>query len=208
MSFGAPVPIGDDLLSVNTETAERAQAVAEHLRASGGWREVVAGLDSVVVQFDLLAEAPVAARARLQDALQGTPSRMTGSGEIVEIPLRYGGVDGPDLEALCEGKGMSAEHFVELHSNATYRVEMIGFTPGFAYCSGLDARLESARRSTPRTHVPAGSVGIGGSRTGIYALEGPGGWQIIGRTSLTLFDGAAREPFLLRPSQRVRFVAL
>lgn len=207
MSPGAPILIGDDLLSLRTGDAGMAQALAEHLRPFG-WREVVAGMEEVVVQFDLMAETPGKARARLEAAMQGAPLRMAESGEIVEIPVRYGGAEGPDLEDLCAVRGMCAAQVIGLHSGAIYRVEMIGFTPGFAYCSGLDPRLASPRRSTPRTHVPAGSVGIGGAQTGVYALDGPGGWQIIGRTSLALFDAAAREPFLLRPGQHVRFVAL
>lgn len=201
-----PVLIGDDVASFSVSTAERAQALAAHLRGAGGWRDVVAGLDSVAVRFDLLTETPREALERLAEAAEGAPEAMdTGQG-VIEIAVRYGGKDGPDLEALAASRGMSKGEIIEAHMGALYTVEMIGFTPGFAYCSGLDPRLSSARHASPRALVPAGSVGIGGARTGIYALEGPGGWQVIGRTDAALFDAASADPFLLKPGQRVRFV--
>jgi KipI family sensor histidine kinase inhibitor len=126
----------------------------------------------------------------------------------VEIPVCYGGDFGPDLDALAAHTQLDACDVVARHARAEYRVAMLGFMPGFPYLLGLDAALHAPRRASPRTRVPAGSVAIGGAQTGIYPRELPGGWQLIGRTPLTLFDAARPRPALLRPGQRVRFRAI
>lgn len=121
------------------------------------------------------------------------------------IPVRYGGAFGPDLDALAAKAGMDAETAIALHAGGDYRVAMLGFAPGFPYLDGLDVRLAAPRRATPRVRVAAGSVGIGGAQTGIYPHQGPGGWNVIGRTPLRLFDPGREGPCLLAPGQRVRF---
>ena len=128
--------------------------------------------------------------------------------EPAVIPVRYGGAFGPDLDALAANAGMDMEAAVALHAGGDYRVAMLGFAPGFPYLVGLDERLAAPRRATPRVRVAAGSVGIGGAQTGIYPREGPGGWNIIGRTPLRLFDPDRDGPCLLVPGQRVRFRAI
>lgn len=125
--------------------------------------------------------------------------------EPAVIPVRYGGESGPDLNPLAAAAGLDAEAAIALHAAGEYRVAMLGFAPGFPYLDGLDPRLATPRRATPRVRVEAGSVGIGGAQTGIYPREGPGGWNIIGRTPLRLFDPAREMPCLLAPGQRVRF---
>jgi KipI family sensor histidine kinase inhibitor len=124
---------------------------------------------------------------------------------VVEIPVRYGAEDGPDLAAVAEHTGLTEEEVVARHSGAEYRVRAIGFTPGFPYLSGLPAELATPRRASPRAKVSAGTVGIGGAQTGIYPLESPGGWQLIGRTAVKLFDVERAEPALLRVGDRVKF---
>jgi KipI family sensor histidine kinase inhibitor len=124
----------------------------------------------------------------------------------VEIPVCYGGAFGPDLAEVASRCGLSEEEVIARHAAASYRVYMIGFSPGFAYLGGLDATLATPRRSTPRLKVPAGSVGIAGMQTGIYPMETPGGWQIIGRTPKPLFLPAQANPCLLNPGDRLRFV--
>jgi inhibitor of KinA len=124
---------------------------------------------------------------------------------LVEIPVCYGGEFGPDLPAVAEHCGMSAADAVSLHSGADYLVHAIGFTPGFPYLGGLPDALRTPRRGTPRAHVPAGSVAIGGSQTGVYPFDSPGGWRIIGRTQLALFLPNRQPAALLRPGDRVRF---
>lgn len=123
----------------------------------------------------------------------------------VNIPVCYGGDCGPDLEEVATMHGMTAETVIKSHSEAAYQVFLIGFTPGFAYLGGMEKTLASPRKSTPRNLVPAGSVGIAGQQTGIYSLDTPGGWQIIGRTPLRLFDPRRENPVLLNTGDRVRF---
>lgn len=124
----------------------------------------------------------------------------------IEIPVAYGGVDGPDLADVAAHTGFSAEEVVRRHSDAEYVVYLLGFLPGFGFLGGLPPELATPRRAEPRAAVPARSVGIGGSQTGVYPLVSPGGWQLIGRTPLAMFDPQAAEPTLLRPGDRVRFV--
>ncbi len=121
------------------------------------------------------------------------------------VPVCYGGEHGPDLEAVAKAAKLDTDAAVNLHAGATYEVAALGFAPGFPYLTGLPERLAMSRRATPRPQVAAGSVGIGGKQTGIYPRATPGGWQLVGRTSLTLFDPFAAEPVLLAAGDRVRF---
>lgn len=124
----------------------------------------------------------------------------------IDIPVLYGGEAGPDLDEVAQHAGMTAKQVVELHASIEYVVWFIGFQPGFPYLGGLPPELATPRRAEPRVRVPAGSVAIGGAQTGIYPLASPGGWNIIGRTELTLFDPRLPEPVLLRPGDRLRFI--
>jgi KipI family sensor histidine kinase inhibitor len=204
----AVTTIGDDLLCVRSDDPAMAQHLAAHLRATGSWPEVVAGIDSVVVQFDNAQLSAAEAGAAVAAALADAPERAEIAAAMVDIPVCYGGDMGPDLLSVCTRLGMSPAEFVELHSSREYRVDMLGFTPGFAYLGGLDERLNVPRLAEPRLRVEAGSVGIAGGRTGLYALPGHGGWSIVGRTPCRLFDAAADEPFLLAPGTRIRFRAI
>lgn len=125
----------------------------------------------------------------------------------IEIPVRYGGEQGPDLEKVARHAGLSVREVINRHASGVYEVLCLGFQPGFPYLHGLDPALYAPRRETPRSQIPAGSVAIGADRTGIYPSSSPGGWQIIGRTTLRLFDAAnAESPTLLLPGDRVRFI--
>jgi KipI family sensor histidine kinase inhibitor len=128
------------------------------------------------------------------------------NGQLVEIPVRYGGVDGPDIDPVAAVSGLTRREVVDRHAARTYRVFMLGFLPGFAYLGTLDQAIAVPRRPTPRTRVASGSVGLAGAQTGIYPRESPGGWQIIGRTDVRLFDPRHDPPALLAPGDRVRFV--
>lgn len=198
----------DDLLSVTAESPAAAQAIAAHLLDGGEWLEVVAGIDSVVVQFDAVALDTATAEQRLRDNLAGDIRPLPESSDIIEIPVVYGGEYGPDLENLCLDLGITQDEFVELHAGREYCVDMVGFTPGFAFIGGLDERLNVPRRKEPRQRVAAGSVGIADGRTGLYALASPGGWTIIGRTPFPLFDPQADNPFPVQPGIRIRFIAV
>ncbi|MBS0576170.1 MAG: 5-oxoprolinase subunit PxpB [Proteobacteria bacterium] len=128
--------------------------------------------------------------------------------QSIEIPVLYGGDAGPDFDALAVHANLRATELIDLHAGGDYTVAMLGFAPGFPYLLGLDPRLHAPRHPTPRARVAAGSVGIGGAQTGIYPFAGPGGWQLIGRTPLRLFAASRDSPSLLRPGDRVRFVAI
>jgi len=127
---------------------------------------------------------------------------------IVTIPVCYGGGFGPDLAEVASLHQLSIAEVIKLHSAVTYKVYMIGFIPGFAYLGGMDERLSTPRKLTPRKSVPAGAVGVAGLQTGVYPLESPGGWQIIGQTPVKLFDLTRREPSLLKSGDTVIFKAI
>lgn len=124
----------------------------------------------------------------------------------IDIPVIYGGDAGPDLALVARHAGLSEKQVVELHASVDYVVWFLGFQPGFPYLGALPSELATPRRAEPRVHVPAGSVGIGGEQTGIYPLATPGGWNLIGRTDLSLFNPALPEPVLLRPGDTLRFI--
>ena len=149
------------------------------------------------------------ALARTLTALIDTENRLeTRQGAEVVLPVCYGGHFGPDLEVVAAHAGLSPEAVIQRHSAAVYRVYFLGFTPGFAYLGGLDPALAMARRSTPRPAVAAGSVGIAGLQTGVYPHATPGGWQLIGRTPLRLFDPHRTPHCLLAPGDTLRFSAI
>ena len=196
---------GDEYFSIAATSPAEAQAVAAMLRDVGDWLEVVPGIDSVVVRFDALAVSAEEASKTVLAALDKGVEPIRPGDELVEIPVVYGGEGGPDLDELCARTGLSQDEVIALHTDGEYVVEMVGFTPGFAFIGGLDERLRVPRRSEPRQRVPAGSVGIADERTGLYALSSPGGWTLIGRTPTKLFDPEAERPFALEPGMRVRF---
>lgn len=138
--------------------------------------------------------------------LAGAQEEALSPGRVVEIPVRYGGTAGPDLEAVAAHHNLTPAQIVAWHAGPTYLVYMLGFLPGFAYLGGLPPGLATPRRDTPRPRVPAGSVGIAGAQTGVYPIESPGGWQIIGRAELRLYDPERQPPALLRPGDQVRFI--
>jgi KipI family sensor histidine kinase inhibitor len=128
------------------------------------------------------------------------------SGRLHEIAVEYGGQSGPDLPEMAERAGVDAAAYIRIHAAVEYTVAFLGFQPGFPYLRGLPSVLHAARRQTPRTRVPSGSVAVGGTYTGIYPGDGPGGWQVIGRTAAALFEPGRERPALLMPGDRVRFV--
>lgn len=128
-------------------------------------------------------------------------------GRLVEIPVHYGGEFGEDLHYVAEFHHTTPEEIIRHHTEPTYTVFMMGFQPGFPYLGGLPENLHTPRRDVPRTRVPAGSVGIGGSQTGIYPFTSPGGWQLLGRTEIPLFDAKQTPPVLLKAGDQIRFIA-
>jgi len=171
--------------------------------------ELIPTYRSVLVQYDPIKKRHremVSLLKKLLTHLDEPQPELLVTSELIELPVVYGGVDGPDLESVAAFTGLSAEEVVEIHSGVTYRVYMIGFAPGFPYLGGLDERIACPRLDNPRIEVPAGSVGIAGSQTGVYPNTSPGGWQLIGRTAIKLFDATQSNPSLLTPGSQVRFV--
>lgn len=171
-----------------------------------GLIETVPSYAALTVMFDPIRCKPSAVIAALKRALEKAEPAEAADRRFVEIPTVYGGDAGPDLASVAEACGLTEPEVAKLHSGAVYTVAMIGFLPGFPYLFGLPAAIATPRKDVPRTRVPAGSVGIAGLQTGIYPLESPGGWQIIGRTDSVLFDPKRKRPNLLEPGDRVRFV--
>ncbi len=198
----------DDLLSFAVEAPLQAQAASKLLRSSGKWLDVVPGMDSVVVRFDAATMNQQSAERLLRDALAGGIPPLEVNDDAIEIPVVYGGAFGPDLDDLCERLGLTEDEVIALHTSGNYRVELIGFTPGFAFVGGLDERLRVPRRNEPRQRVAAGSVGIADAYTGLYPLASPGGWTLIGRTPFPLFNADSDEPFALDSGRPVRFKAI
>jgi len=198
---------GDDLIGIDVSNPAEADSLAERLRVTGDWLEVVGGIDTVVLRFDAATLDPDFVVGRVHETTGMDMPAAATSAEVVTIPVCYGREFGPDFDAVCAMLKLSAEELVALHAGHVYTVDMLGFTPGFAYIGGLDERLAVPRLRQPRAHVAAGSVGIADGRTGLYALPGPGGWVLIGRTSYPLFDASAEPPFALKPGMRVRFIA-
>ena len=127
---------------------------------------------------------------------------------VVEIPVCYGGEYGPDLLEVAQHCSLTPEEVIARHTAPTYRIYMLGFTPGFPYLGGMDPSIAAPRRKEPRIHIPAGSVGIAGEQTGVYPIVSPGGWQLIGRTPLRLFDPWKEQPILLSAGAGIRFVPI
>ncbi len=169
--------------------------------------EVVPGMNNLTIVFDPL-QADYQSLAEQLDSGWDTVAETDAATMEIEIPVHYGGADGPDLAALARHVGLSVDEVVKRHTQAEYVVFFLGFQPGFAYMGGLDRTLHMPRRAEPRLEVPAGSVGIGGEQTGIYPAASPGGWQLLGRTDLKLFDPTRNPPTLMQPGDRVRFKAL
>ncbi|NRA28965.1 MAG: allophanate hydrolase subunit 1 [Parvularculaceae bacterium] len=200
--------LAEDSLLVAGLTLGQAQALASELEASAAWSEVVQGLDSVAVSFDPVRIGRSSAHTGLAEALQALPEHPpTTDHPSLELPIRYGGPDGPDLERLSEQLAMEPAELIARHQSTSYKVDLIGFMPGFAYLSGLDPRLKADRLPTPRYRLPAGSVGISGLFSGLYPLDSPGGWPIIGRVQTALWDPTSADPFVLKAGMTIRFVS-
>jgi len=213
-------PLGDAAVVVTLEGAAEAgtvavaQALAAALEADpiAGFSECVPANASVAVYYDPVRIASAAGappferlRAWIEERAAAAGAGGNPQGRLLTVPVCYGGEFGPDLEAVGAAHGLGAEEVVALHHGAEYLVSAVGFTPGFPYLHGLPERLHTPRRGTPRSRVPAGSVAIGGTQSGIYPFETPGGWHLIGRTPWRLFDPYARPPALLQVGDRVRF---
>lgn len=206
-------PYGDHALLVQWTTSgfsetvnDAVHALAGQLRESGKYIDVVPGYDSVVCVFDLARRSMERTQSHVEEILERGVTADKISGQLIDIPVHYGGEDGPDMQTICNSAKMSEDAVIKLHCEQIYRVCMMGFIPGFTFLSPAPEALHHPRLETPRAKVEAGSIGIANWQTGIYGLESPGGWQIIGRTPLSIFDPGREAPFLLNAGDRVRFV--
>jgi KipI family sensor histidine kinase inhibitor len=190
---------------VSLESQQRIWGLNQRLHSYSDVLEVIPGMNNITLILRDPQQSALDAIERLQRWWEESEAQLPESRQV-EIPVIYGGESGPDLVVVAEHAALTPRQVVELHSSSDYVVFFIGFQPGFPYLGGLDPRLHIPRRAEPRVAVPAGSVGIGGSQTGVYPLASPGGWQLIGQTRTALFDPLQQPPTLLRPGDRVRFV--
>ena len=193
---------GQDGLLVELADLDTTLTLHDRLRGSPleGVTEMVAGARTLLLSFDGRVTDPSNLMARIRRI--DLSERTVREGETIEIPVTY---DGEDLEEVARLLGWSVPELIHRHGAATYTVAFTGFAPGFAYMTSDDPALEVPRRTSPRTRIPAGSVALGGKFGGIYPSDSPGGWQLIGRTSLRMWDISRSPPALLAPGQRVRF---
>lgn len=165
------------------------------------YRSVTLYVDPLTADFGHLAEQVLLLAGKVATSPPFQSRRVT-------IPVLYGGTQGPDLQIVATLHGLTPEEVVSIHTSVDYRLYMLGFSPGFPYLGQVPDAIATPRLTTPRAKVPAGSVGIAGSQTGIYPQESPGGWRLIGRTPLRLFDLTRPDPFLLRTGDLVRFLPI
>ncbi len=163
---------------------------------------------SVLVYFDPLVATSGEVQDGIERLLQRAQSTDTSTRNVVHLPTLYGGDLGPDIAFVAQHSGIDEQEVIRMHSGTDYLVYMMGFSPGFAYLGGLDERLATPRLQSPRTEIPPGAVGIAETQTGVYPVASPGGWQLIGRTPVRLFDPARERPVLLNAGDYVRFVPI
>ena len=207
-------PTGDSALLISFgETIDekingRVHSIAREIEKAGfEWLvETVPAYSSLLVIYDPLKASYTEVEASIKPLLNAR--REAFEGRLVEIPVVYGSSYGPDIGFVAEHNGLTVDEVIEIHSRPVYRVYFLGFLPGFAYLGGMDERIATPRLERPRLKVPAGSVGIAGKQTGIYPIESPGGWRLIGRTPLRLFNPSKEPPTLLQPGDRVKFVPI
>ena len=208
------VPLGDSALlvqlgdEIDITINHRVHLLSSLINHSSldGLVETVPSYSTLLIHYDplILAEAEIHEWLReqlnlMEDAGPKKPRRM-------EIPVRYGGEYGVDLSSVADYHRLRVEDVIRIHTSRTYTVYMMGFTPGFPYMGKVDKAIITPRLETPRAHVPAGTVAIAGSQTGIYPIDSPGGWRLIGYTALKLFDPTLEFPFLFSPGDEVKFV--
>ncbi|MBO04934.1 MAG: allophanate hydrolase [Chloroflexi bacterium] len=215
-SFPRIVPAGDSAIlielgsEIDPTVNDQVYSLASDIENTNinGVTELVPTYRSLLVNYDPMAIGFNEMHDVLNQVVENQSNRESKDFEpvVIELPVVYGGEDGPDIENVAGYAGISASEVIEIHSSTDYRVYMIGFAPGFPYLGGLDERIATPRLKTPRVLVPAGSVGIAESQTGVYPNASPGGWQLIGRTATKLFDVNSPKPSKITPGSRVRFV--
>jgi inhibitor of KinA len=198
------VHLGDQ---IDTPTFQAIRALSRQLEGTPptGMMEFLPAFTTVAIYYDPVRTSESELTSSISELVNRLDLSRDPPSRVVEIPVCYGGEFGSDLEFVAGNAKLTPRQVVEIHAAADYLVHMIGFAPGFPYLGGMSAKIAAPRRSSPRLKIPAGSVGIAGDQTGIYPLETPGGWQIIGRTPLALFRPQQDPPALLQAGDIVRF---
>lgn len=189
--------------AINEKVRQMTILIAD--QAHPGIKEVVGSYCTLSLQYDPLQLDFEEIRAWLEDLEKMLGKVVVAEARVIDIPVCYGGIYGPDLDFVAKHNGINIEEAVALHSGVPYRIYAIGFAPGFCYLGGLNESLHTPRLQSPRQKVAAGSVGIAGGQTGVYPLDSPGGWQLIGRTPLRLFAPERENPLLYAPGDAIRF---
>jgi inhibitor of KinA len=202
------IAFGDE---IDRATNWRVKAFSDRLGAASlpAIVEHIPTFTNVTVIYDPLSANYKDLVADIERVIEAMPAKILGGdARTVGIPVCYGGEFGPDLESVAERNNLSPDEVVAIHCESTYPVYMIGFAPGFPYLGGMSERISAPRLDTPREKIPAGSVGIAGMQTGVYPIETPGGWRLIGRTPLRMFNPTRDRPSLLQAGDLVRFTAI
>jgi len=173
-----------------------------------GVEEVIPTYRSLLVLYDPLVINGMDLLTELKALEKNIKPTEIEKPKTIEIPVVYGGKFGPDLEFVAQHNNLSVEEVIKIHTERKYLIYMLGFTPGFPYLGGMSKKIATPRLENPRTKIPEGSVGIAGNQTGIYPIESPGGWRLIGRTPLKLFDPYGKQPFLLQAGDYLKFVSV
>ena len=191
---------------INSKIRNMAKAIEEN--PIGGVKEIIPTYRSIQIMYDPLeikVDDLIQELTSLESSLQSSKEE---SFKVVQIPTLYGGEYGPDIGFVAKHNNISEEEVIKIHTGTDYLVYMLGFTPGFAFLGGMKEEIHTPRLQTPRTKIPAGSVGIAGAQTGMYPSETPGGWQLIGRTPIKLYDSTKEPPVLLNAGDYVRYVSV
>lgn len=208
------IPLGDSALlvelgdEIDATINQRVHALAALINVSrlDGVIETVPAYATLLIHYDPLILTYAKIRKWLRVKLSHIENANLREPRQLEVPVRYGGKYGVDLEFIADYHRLRVEDVIRIHSGKIYTIYMMGFTPGFPYMGKLDDAIATPRLETPRTYVSAGTVAIAGSQTGIYPIDSPGGWRLIGHTSLRLFDPESESPFLFSPGDEVKFV--
>ena len=210
------VPAGDRALvadfgnviseDVNRKVNALKKALLEEKVA--GVREIIPTYRSLLVEYNPAVISMQELSRRIEAAGLSDAGAETGKKRVLEIPCCYGGAYGEDLAGMTELTGLSEKEIIEIHAGTEYRVYMLGFLPGFVYLGGMDERIAAPRLKSPRVSIPAGSVGIGGSQTGVYPMASPGGWRLIGMTPVAFYDPTRENPVLCEAGDYIRFVPI
>ena len=195
---------------INPETNRKITALVQLMREQHieGIVDVIPAFCSLLINYDPRVLSYEELKERMEHLLKMETKTEATRKRIFEIPVCYGGEYGPDIENIAEHAGLSIEEVIKIHSSKDYLIYMLGFLPGFTYLGGLDERIHTPRLASPRLKIRAGSVGIGGSQTGIYPLDSPGGWQLMGMTPVRTYDPERQTPILVEAGDYIRFIPI